>query len=387
MIQTLYRADILLAGPELNRIEGGAVLVEDGVIAAVGKQGDFKGYTGETVDRPVIMPGLIDCHAHMALDAEIHNWPTLVPGPETDHVLRSLAAMRADLHSGVTTARYMGDKYFIDVALRRAQREGKIAAPRALISTRGIKASHAHGLVGYAVDGVEERRRFVRENIQAGADFIKLFITDTVLRPVMFCYPTREEIKVVVDETHNVGKPVAAHVAGGIGWDICLEAGVDSFEHGYFATRPQFDALAEAGRWLDITPTPILSDYYAERCAPGMASGFINSRAALTDSMRQAIQSGVKYAVGSDGLHGYLANDIRYLVDFGASNIEALRAATIRGAELCGVAEVTGSLEADKCADLIGLETDPQADIAALKKVTLVVREGKVVRPGPEAVF
>lgn len=378
MSQTLYCADLLLAGPELTALEGGCVLVENGVISAVGQRGDFAGFAGTRVCRPVIMPGLVDCHAHMALDAGIHNWPALVPEPEAEHVLRALRAMRADLLSGVTTARYMGDKYFIDVAIRRALREGKLAGPRALIATRGVKASHAHGLVGYGVDGVEERRRFVRENIRMGADFLKIFVTDTVLRPVLYCYPSREEIRAVVQEAHNVGKPVAAHIAGGEGWDICLEEGVDSFEHGYFATREQFEALAKANRWLDITPTPILSDYYAERCAPGMAQGFINSREALRASMRLAIASGVRYAVGSDGLHGCLADDVRHLAEFGASNADALRAATIQGARLCGVAQETGSIEAGKCADLLCLEANPLENLAALKTVSLVVREGKM---------
>lgn len=378
MAPTLYVADILLAGRELDKVEGGAVLVDDGRIAAVGKRGDFAGFAGEKVERSIIMPGLVDCHAHMALDAGIRDWPALVADPEAEHVLRAIAALRADLRSGVTTARYMGDKYFLDVALRRALREGRISGPRAVVATRGIKAGHAHGLVGYAVDGVEERRRFVRENIRAGADFIKLFVTDTVLRPIMYCYPSREEIGVAVDEAHNVGKPVAAHVAGGTGWDICLGAGVDSFEHGYFATRKQFDDIARAGRWLDITPTPIMSDHYAERCPPGMAPGFVASREALARSMREAVQSGVRYAVGSDGLHGFLAEDVQYLVDFGASPLEAFRAATIRGAELCGVSDVTGSIEAGKCADLIGLDADA-ISAAALKRVSLVIREGRSV--------
>ena len=379
MTQTLFCADLLLSGPNLDKVEGGAILVEDGMIAAVGKRGDFAGFTGEKTVRPVIMPGLVDCHAHMALDAGIHNWPARVPDPEAEHVLRALAAMKADLRSGVTTARYMGDKYFIDVTIRRALQEGRIPGPRALISTRGVKARHAHGLVGYAVDGVEERRKFIRENIAHKPDWIKLFITDTVLRPVLYCYPSFEEIRSVVDEAHNVGIPVAAHVAGGIGWDYCLEAGVDTFEHGYFVNQAQLDALAKAGRWLDITPTPIMSDYYAERCAPGMAQGFIDSREALAASMRMAVGSGVKYAVGSDGLHGFLYNDIRYLVDFGASAHDALLAATIQGARLCRVDDVTGSIEKGKCADFIGLEANPLDDVAALKNVTLVVRAGRSV--------
>lgn len=379
MGRTLYCADVVLAGKELEPLENGAVLVEDGVIAAVGKQGDFGAFDGKKVARPVLMPGLVDCHAHMALDAGIHNWPALVADAEAEHVLRALAAMKADLYSGVTTARYMGDKYFVDVALRRALEKGSVVGPRAIICTRGIKASHAHGLVGYGVDGVEERRKFVRENIRAGTDWVKLFITDTVLRPVLYCYPTREEIRVAVEEAHNVGKPVAAHVAGGIGWDVCIEEGVDTFEHGYFATQKQLDALAEAERWLDITPTPIMSEYYAERCAPGMAQGFIDSRGALAESMRLAVRSGVKYAVGSDGLHGALVNDVQYLVDFGATRAEALRAATIRGAELCRVADVTGSLEVGKSADIIGMDGNPLEDIGAVKKVNMVVRQGEQI--------
>ena len=376
MTRTLYCADLLLAGPNLDPVEGGAVLVGNGVIAAVGKQGDFAGFAGTKINRPVIMPGLVDCHAHMALDAGIHNWPALVADDEAEHVLRALSAMKADLRSGVTTARYMGDKYFIDIVLRHALAEGRIAGPRALVSSRGVKARHAHGLVGYAVDGVEERRKFIRENLARKPDWIKLFITDTVLRPVMYCYPSFDEIAAVVEEAHNVGVPVAAHVAGGIGWEHCIEAGVDTFEHGYFVNQAQLDALARADRWLDITPTPIMSDYYAERCAPGMAQGFIDSRDALTASMRLAIESGVKYAVGSDGLHGFLHNDVQYLVDFGATAHEALRAATIRGARLCRVDNVTGSIEQGKCADLVGLETNPLDSVAALKNVTLVVRAG-----------
>ncbi len=385
MSQTLYCGDVVLAGPDLSRLEKGAVLVEDGKIAAVGRRADFSGFVGPVVERPAIMPGLVDCHAHMALDAGIRNWPALVADPEAEHVLRAVKTFRDDLRSGVTTARYMGDKYFVDIACRRALAEGRIEGPRALVSGRGIKATHAHGLVGYGVDGVEERRRFVRENLKAGVDFIKLFITDTVLRPKLICYPGREEIAVVVEEAHKVGKTVAAHCIGGEGFDICLEVGVDSFEHGYFLTRDQLERLAAAGRWLDITPTPIMSDYYAERVAPGMAQGFIDSRAALIESMREAVKGGVKFAVGSDGLHGALANDIRYLADFGATPAAALRAATIQGARLCGVADVTGSIESGKCADLVGLEEDPTANLAALSKVSLVVREGRIFAGEPAA--
>ncbi len=115
---------------------------------------------------------------------------------------------------------------------------------------------------------------------------------------------------------------------------------------------------------------------YAERCAPGMAGGFIASREALRESMRLAVRSGVKYAIGSDGLHGFLADDVGHLVDFGATNGEALRAATIQGARLCRVDNVTGSIEKGKSADIIGLGANPLDSVGALKQVTMVVRQG-----------
>lgn len=380
MSQTLYCADIVLHGDNLEPLEKGAVLVEDGVIRAVAAQQDFDGFLGGQIFRPVIMPGLIDCHAHMALDSEVLQWYSKVGDPEAEHVLRALAAMQKDLKSGVTTSRYMGDKYFIDVAIRNALRDGRLFGPRALIATRGVKASHAHGLVGHAIDGVEERRAFMRENIAHKPDWLKLFITDTVLRPVLHCYPSRAEIAVAVEEAHNTGIPVAAHVAGGVGWDICIEEGVDSFEHGYFISERQLDALIRADRWLDLTPTPIMSEYYAQRCAPEMSQSYRDSREALARSMAMVVRSGAKYAVGSDGLHGFLANDIQYLVDFGATRREALRAATIHGARLCRVDDVTGSIVAGKCADFIGLESNPLDGVDALRNVTLVVREGRAVR-------
>ena len=377
---TLYCGDIVLAGQTLEILEKGAVFVEQGRIVAVDRQAAFVGLDADTCSYPALVPGFIDCHDHLALDAEIEGWAARVADPESEHMLRAMSIMRKDLYAGVTTARCPGDKYFVDVVCRRAQREGLLEGPRLVIGTRGIKASHAHGLVGYAIDGVEPRRAFVRENLKAGADFLKLFITDTVWTPRQICYPMYEEIAVVIDEAHRVGKPVAAHCTGGPGFDICLDAGLDVFEHGYFMSAEQVDRLIDADKWLDITATPIMSDYYGCQCEARQAEAFRNSREELEKSMRLAIAKGAKYALGSDGLHGLLCNDMAYLVDFGASPLQALRAATIQGARLCGLEAETGSLEAGKCADIVGLGGNPVQNIGAAADVRLVVQEGRVVR-------
>ncbi len=379
-MKRLYCAERVLAGQDLNVVEKGAVLVEGERIAAVDRQAAFEGLDAERVHCQTLMPGFVDCHGHVALDASIDNWPAHVADPESEHVLRAMGTMRADLHAGVTTARCLGDKYFIDIACRRAQAEHRLEGPRLVVATRGIKASHAHGYVGYAIDGVEPRRIAVRENIKAGADFIKLFITDTVWSPKLACYPSREEIAVVIEEAHRVGKATAAHCIGGPGFDVCLELGLDVFEHGYFLTSAQIDRLVDADRWLDITPTPIMSDYYGSRCGAAQAEGFRNSRAPLAESMRLVIAKGAKFALGSDGLHGMLANDMAYLVEFGASPLQALRAATIQGARLSGLESETGSLDKGKWADLVGLGGDPTQDIRAAADVKLVVQAGRVIR-------
>jgi len=380
MNKVLYCAERVFAGSDLSVVEHGAVLVENKHIVAVDRQAAFEGLDAETVRCDSLLPGFVDCHDHLALNAEIVNWPALVPDPESEHVFRAIETMKADVHAGVTTARTLGDKYCMDIACRRAQAEGRLEGPRLLVATRGIKASHAHGFVGYGIDGVEPRRNAVRENIKAGADFIKLFVTDTVWSASLPFYPSREELAVVIDEAHRVGKTVAAHCVGGPGLDICLDLGLDVVEHGYFMSPQQINRMIDEDRWLDITPTPIMSDYYGSKCSDAMAEAFRRSREPLKESMKTAIAQGVKFALGSDGLHGMFSNDIAYLVEFGATPIQALRAATIQGARLCGLDAETGSLEQGKRADIVGLGNDPLRDITATADVRLVVQGGRAVK-------
>jgi imidazolonepropionase-like amidohydrolase len=194
----------------------------------------------------------------------------------------------------------------------------------------------------------------------------------------MICYPTKEEMAAVVEEAHNAGKPVAAHCIGGIGLDYCIELGVDTIEHGYYITPKQIDRLARAGGWLDMTVTPILSDYYLERSSPGSRAGLLAAREPLTKSMRAVVAEGVNIALGSDGLHGAFAGDVEYLSGFGATPHQALKAATIQGAKMIGLGDATGSLAPGKLADIIGLDANPLLDVSALRLVNLVVQGGTV---------
>jgi imidazolonepropionase-like amidohydrolase len=237
-------------------------------------------------------------------------------------------------------------------------------------------------LIGYPFDGVDAVRRVVRENIRAGADFIKLFLTGTVPADQIVCYPSAEEIGAAIEEAHRAGLPVTAHCIGGSGFDLALDLEIDCIEHGYFLTEKQVERLARSKTWLVLTPSPYLSEDWQSTIPEQLAAGFRSGRDAASRSMEAIIRSGARYAVGTDGLHGRLAQDIGFLVDLGASLIDALAAATSRAASVCGRAQEVGTLEPGKRADLIGVSGNPLSDVTAVSHIQTVVVRGHLIRQG-----
>jgi imidazolonepropionase-like amidohydrolase len=383
MAKTLYCAQLVIDGTGKPPIADAAVCTEGSRILSIGRREDFgSNFDGPKVDlgEQTLLPGLIDCHNHICLDASIPNWPSKFDVGDIELTLRAIRNMDADLQAGITTARCLGDRSFIDVHCKQAVDSGRLAGPSLLIATRGIRATHGHGLIGYAFDGVETVRRVVRENIKAGADLIKLFLTGTVPADPITCYLSLEEIKVTIEEAHRAGLPVTAHCIGGVGFDLCLDLAIDCLEHGYFLTEKQIERLAKTDTWLVLTPSPYLSDEWQSTVPQDLAAGFRKGREAASLSMSAIIRSGAKYAVGTDGLHGRLGQDINFMVQLGASPAEALAAGTCEAAKVCGRIQQVGTLEAGKCADMIGVAGNPLTDIAAVNRVQTVIARGKVIR-------
>jgi len=363
-------------------IEKGAILIEGQRIIRVGKEEEFREKTGVPVldcSDQTLLPGLIDCHNHLSLDPTLDNYLYRMNDSIPELTLRATTTMAVDLQSGVTTSRCLGDKGFLDVECKKAVDSGLVRGPRLLIATRGIRALHGHGFVGYAFGGVEEIRTAVRENLAAGADVIKIFITGTLRGskeiPSFF---SKEEIQAAVDEAHRVGIPVATHCIGGIGFEWALETGIDTIEHGYFLTDKEIDLLAESGRWLVMTPSIFFTDARIKTLPTGLIDGHLHQRDEVAQRMRAAIKAGIKFAVGTDGMHGGLAQEIKYLVDFGATTNQALMAATCNAARACGLEESIGTLEPGKYGDVIGVKGNPLEDIGALKRVKTVVSMGEI---------
>ncbi len=382
MGKTLMKGGLVIDGTGRPPIDKGAILIDGERIIRLGKEEEVKERANVHVldcSDQTLLPGLIDCHNHLSLDPRLENYLYRMIDPIPTLTLRAWETMKIDLRSGVTTSRCMGDKGFLDAECKKAVAEGRIEGPRLLIATRGIRAFHGHGFVGYPFGGIDQIQAAVRENLSAGADLIKIYITGTLRGPEGIpSYFSREEIQTAVDEAHRVGIPVATHCIGGIGFEWALEIGIDVIEHGYFLTDREIDLFVKSDKWLVMTPSVFFTDARIQTLPTDLIDGHLRQRDEVAQRMRAAIKAGIKFAVGTDGMHGGLAQEIQYLVDFGATPIQALMAATCHAAKVCGLEESIGTLEPGKFGDIIGVKGNPLEDIEALKRVKTVVSRGEI---------
>jgi imidazolonepropionase-like amidohydrolase len=384
MQTTLIKGARLIDGTGGPAVEPAVLLITEGVIEAVGAEAAARAAeTSEVWDfgDQTLLPGLIDCHNHLSLDPTLDNYLYRMNDPLPELTIRAVNSMKVDLMAGVTTSRCLGDKGFLDIACRKASVAGTLLGPRLLVATRGIRAPHGHGFVGYPFSGVEQIRSAVRENLQAGANLIKVYITGTLRGPrqILHFY-SREEIQTAVDEAHRVGVPVATHCIGGPGLKQALETGIDVIEHGYFVTDEEIELLKKYDRWLVMTPSIFFTDARIRTLPPDLIDGHLRQREEVRQRLGAAIQAGVKYAVGTDGMHGGLAREISYLVELGATPAAALQAATADAAKVCGLGDRVGTLQKGKLADCIGVEGNPLEDPDSLERVRTVILEGRLVK-------
>lgn len=380
--KVLIKGAYLWDGVHDNLIPDGAVLIEGERIKEVGKIRELDQLDhNEVLNWPdcTLMPGLIDCHTHLSMDPTLENYLDHMSDPVTVLTLRAIAMMRKDLKAGVTTCRCLGDKEYLDIACRHAVENGTVDGPRLLVAGHGIRAPHGHGFVGYPTDGVERIRETIRQNSAAGTDLTKIYITGTLKGDSLLpSYLTREEIRVAINESHDAGLPVAAHCVGGEGLDWALELGLDTLEHAYHISDDQIGRLAESDTWLVLTPGPILSEERVHHLPGNLIPGHLEEKDQIAGRMSAIIEAGFAFGVGTDGMHGELAQEIAYLVELGATHLKALQAATVNGARVCGLEKETGSLEPGKYADIITVKGNPLADIRVLKNIIAVMKHGKV---------
>ena len=378
----LFKGSWLFDGYGDGPVPDGAVLVDDSQIVAVGPLESLALPSDvETIDCPglTLLPGLIDAHNHLSLDASLPNYLEHMADPVAALALRAAKGMCADLAAGVTTVRCLGDKDFLDFECRQAVESGYLKGPRIVTAGKGIRSSAGHGFVGCPFDGPDQIRTAIRDNIDRGADFIKFYVTGTLHGPGEIpCFFSRDEIALITEEARRFGRPSAVHCIGGQGLEWCLDEGVDAIEHGFFLTDSEIEILCRSEAYLVITPGFYMSDQRINNLPKSLIVPHYEEQAAAIQSMTAAISAGVPFAVGTDGVHGRggVAKEIEYLTIMGASVPDAIRAATCNAAKVCGIESLTGTLAPGKSADLIGVRGNPFEDITILANVDLIVARG-----------
>jgi imidazolonepropionase-like amidohydrolase len=384
---TAIRAGWLWDGVGDEAVREGVVVIDGESIAAVGPAASVVIPDGaEVIDRAdeFLMPGLIDAHTHITIIPGLGNQVGQLLEPIERQAIRGAGNLRRMLTSGVTTARIMGEERWLDVTFKEAVARGATPGPRLIVSTRMITQSNGHGRALSAFDGVDEIRKGARENLYAGADFLKLFLTGGVsstrgggIRAASY---NREEVRVAVEEAERVGTYVAAHAIGGPGIRLGVEAGVRTIEHATLATDEDLALIREKSAWVVMTQAILLHPTGIEqgdRDNPAIMAKLRDARARAGERLRAIVASGVRYAVGTDSMHGLLGFEVAQLVEWGARPVDALRAATSWAAVCCRVENVSGTLEPGKQADLISLGGNPLTDIRAIDEVRLVVKGGR----------
>lgn len=380
------------------------ILVKDDRIASI--QPGFVAPAGtEVIDlsSATLMPGFIDCHIHVTaqLPSKTNATEYWVTHNRIDFAFDGAVYMRQMLQQGFTGGRDVGggDE---SVSLRNAIDEGKVPGPRLLVALEplGPTAGHGDPLNGLdnelshpgwqngIVDTPEQGRIRVREHKRRGATVIKMMpsggIASTGDDPHQQLM-TNEEMKAVVDTAHSLGLKVAAHIYPDEAIYNAVQAGVDSVEHGSFATARTFALMKQKGTYL--VPTLTVYDVFytvahdhPELLSPGTAPKELANDLLPKKNLPLAVKSGVKIAYGTDLGEGDHSQEFALLVENGMSPMEAIKAATSSAADLLGTSAKVGSVQEGKLADLVAVDGDPLAQPDLLRHVSFVMKGGVVYR-------
>ena len=388
----ILRGATLIDGTGAPPIRDRAVIVTDRRIGAI--TADRGPRDGAVLDLGglTLLPGLINCHAHLCLSGEADPARTLADESYAATVVNAVARARRTVEAGVTTVRDLGGREYAEIAVRDGVRAGLIAGPRVMCAGRAVCITGGHGwqMLGRQADGPDDLRRAVREQLRAGADVIKLIATGGVMTPGVDPRApqlTLDELRAGVDEAHRARRRAAAHAMAdeGIAW--CLDAGIDTIEHGVFLTEALAARMARQGTAL--VPTLVAPHAIVEGgIAAGIPEFAVKKSAALRErhleSFRLALTAGVMIAAGTDAgtplnAHGTIVPELALMVMAGMAPVQALAAATSVAAQVLGIADETGRIEPGLAADLIAVEGDPASDVKALDAIRLVIADGRTV--------
>ncbi len=356
------------------------------------------------LSRATVLPGLIDSHTHIFLQGEDPAQGgydvNILKYPLALRAARATVSARRALEQGFTTIRDVETEGagYGDVGIKEAIEGGYIPGPRMFVVTRAISTTGGYSLDGYApeldmpkgaqiVDGPVEARKAAREQLDHGADWIKVYMThrswvgkhgELVSQPTL----TVEELKAIVDEAHGWGKKVACHAYSGIGLQRALDGGCDSIEHGLQITDAQIAQMVKQGTWY----CPTISVYYTDWAPADTPDGERDRlrASAHEESFRKAMKAGVKIVFGTD-IGGIpwtepIAQEFPRMTGLGMSPMDAIKSATSRAAEMLDMEGQIGVIAPGAFADVVAVPGDPLKEIKQLGTVEFVMKDGKVFK-------
>ena len=355
-----------------------------------------------------VLPGLIDCHTHLGARADRYDEIYNFKDTPLQSAFAAVVNSRKTLEAGFTSVRDVGSEPFLAVDLRNSINEGFIPGPRVVASGPAITITGGHGDLNnfspqtrvsmfpeerdFAIaDGVDQVRHVVRAQVKYGVDVIKILATGGVLSKgdspgaPQFTF---EELKAAADEAHMAGRKIAAHAHGTQGIKNAILAGIDSIEHASLIDDEGIRLAKEHGTYL-------VMDIYNDDYILGKAVEFGLPKENVEkekmvgrlqrENFQKAVKAGAKMAFGTDAgvyPHGDNARQFFYMVKFGMTPAQAIRAATSSAADLIGRSKDVGTLEAGKFADVIAVTGDPLQDVRTLENVGFVMKGGEVVKEG-----
>jgi imidazolonepropionase-like amidohydrolase len=402
----VIHAGRLVDGTSSEPLTDQGIVIAGGRITAVGAWASVRRPAGARVidlTGATVLPGLIDNHTHVLLQGDItsddYDKQLLYSSIPYRAILGARNAQRA-LMQGFTALRDLETEgaMYADVDIKRAINGGEIWGPRMFVATRALAPTGAYGIGGpnweldlphgvQVVDGVDEIRRAVREQVAHGADLIKFYADRRYFvgpDSQLHSQPnfTLEEARALVEEAHRLGRPVAAHAVANEGITVALDAGVNTIEHGQGITDEIARRMAAQGVYY--CPTLFISQYVAEGRASTGAPIWLQMIAYHERAFRSALRAGVKISYGTD-VGGFswdvpMTGDFPLMVRYGMTPMQAIQSATSVAAALLGQDANFGSVAPGRFADLIAVTGDPTRDIGALNNVRFVMKGGVVYK-------
>lgn len=405
--RTLIHAGRLIDGLAEGALADQGILVEAGRIVRVGPWAEVANLAGEAkvidLQGMTVLPGLIDNHTHILLQGDITAADyddQLLRESIPYRTIRATVAARAALENGFTTLRDLETEgaMYADVDVKTAINRGVIPGPRLFVATRAFSATGMYPLSGYSwelrvpegvqiVDGVDNIRRAVREQVKYGADWIKVYVDrryyvaeDGRLRSWLNF--TDEELRAFADEAHRLGRKIAGHAIGWDGIDAALRAGFNTIEHGDGLTPDLIDRMVrQKVYWC---PTIFVGAYVAEGRG-GIWPRLVEiEREAFGVALRRGLAPWISYGTDAGG-YAWTENQARelgYMVRYGMTPMQAIRSATTVAARLLDQSANLGAVAQGRWADIIAVAGDPLADIGELERVRFVMKGGVVYRDG-----